>query len=298
MVDRNPFPFRFGVQSRSAGPTRETWIETVRRVEALGYDTLMWPDHFVRGFEPVAAMAAAVMVTERLKVCGFVFDNDFRHPVVLAMSIGSIDILSDGRVELGIGAGWLKDEYDLSGIPFDPVGVRIARLQEAIPILKSLLSGERTSFQGEFYQVDGLQIPPVPGAETLSALDHRRRQPADSAAGGARGGHRRHHHSRTPRRLQGRRGRDRRGDRAQDRLGPRSRGRPLRPDRVEHHHPHGRDHGGSPRLAERLAADLPISAEEVLDSPAVLLGTVDRSWRPCRSDGSAMAFPTSSSWSR
>jgi probable F420-dependent oxidoreductase len=162
VANRKPFPFRFGVQSRSTGPTREAWIETVRRVEALGYDTLTWPDHFVRGFEPVAAMAAAVMVTERLRVCGFVFDNDFRHPVVLAMSIGSIDILSNGRVEVGIGAGWLKDEYDLSGIPFDPVGVRIARLQEAIPILKSLLSGERTSFQGEFYQVDGLQIPPVP----------------------------------------------------------------------------------------------------------------------------------------
>ena len=114
-----PFPFRFGVQSRSAGP-REPWLETVRRMEALGYDTIRWPDHFVRGFEPVAAMAAAAMATERLRVSGFVFDNDFRHPVVLAMSAGSIDILSNGRVELGIGAGWLKDEYDLSGIPFDP----------------------------------------------------------------------------------------------------------------------------------------------------------------------------------
>ena len=156
-----PKPFRFGVQSRSAGP-REPWLEAVRQVEALGYDTIMWPDHFLRGFEPVAAMAAAAMVTTRLKLSGFVFDNDFRHPVVLAMSAGSIDILSDGRLELGIGAGWLKDEYDQSGIPFDPPRVRIARLEEAVHLLKKLLSGERTTFTGEFYQVDGLQIPPAP----------------------------------------------------------------------------------------------------------------------------------------
>ena len=154
-------PFRFGVQSRSTGP-RASWLETVRRVEALGYDTLMWPDHFVRGLEPVAAMAAAAIATEKLRLSGFVFDNDFRHPVVLAMSAGSIDILSDGRLELGIGAGWLKEEYDQSGIPFDPPSVRIARLEEAVRLLKLLLRGEPTSFTGEFYAVDGLRLPPVP----------------------------------------------------------------------------------------------------------------------------------------
>ena len=100
----NVKPFRFGVQSRSAGP-RGPWLETLRAIEALGYDSLSWPDHFVRGFEPVAAMAAAAIATERLRLSGFVFDNDFRHPVVLAMSAGSIDILSNGRVELGTGRG-------------------------------------------------------------------------------------------------------------------------------------------------------------------------------------------------
>src|SRR5918993_2731278 len=159
--DRKLFPFRFGVQSRSAGP-RQPWLETVRRIEALGYDSLSWPDHFVRGFEPVAAMAAAAIATERLRLSGFVFDNDFRHPVVLAMSAGSIDVLSNGRLELGIGAGWLKDEYDQSGIPFDPASVRIARLEEAVHLLKLLLSGERTTFSGQYYSVDGLQIPPAP----------------------------------------------------------------------------------------------------------------------------------------
>lgn len=154
-------PFRFGVQSRNTGP-RAAWLETVRRVEALGYDTLMWPDHFVRGLEPVAAMAAAAIATERLRLCGFVFDNDFRHPVVLAMSAGSIDVLSNGRLELGIGAGWLKEEYDQAGIPFDSPSVRIARLEEAVRLLKLLLRGEPASFSGEFYAVDGLRLPPVP----------------------------------------------------------------------------------------------------------------------------------------
>ena len=104
----------------------------------------------------------AAIATERLRLSGFVFDNDFRHPVVLAMSAGSIDVLSNGRLELGIGAGWLKDDYDQSGIPFDPASVRIARLEEAVQLLKLLLSGERTTFSGEFYNVDGLQIPPTP----------------------------------------------------------------------------------------------------------------------------------------
>src|SRR3954466_1485882 len=160
--NRKYFPFRFGVQSRSAGP-RQPWLEMVRRIEALGYDSISWPDHFVRGFEPVAAMAAAAIATERLRLSGFVFDNDFRHPVVLAMSAGSIAVLSDGRLELGIGAGWLKDEYDQSGIPFDPASVRIARLEEAVRLLKLLLSGERTTFAGEFYRVAGFRVTPAPG---------------------------------------------------------------------------------------------------------------------------------------
>lgn len=267
-------PFRFGVQSRSAGPCGP-WIETVRRVEALGYDTLCWPDHFVRGFEPVAAMAAAAMVTERLRVSGFVFDNDFRHPVVLAMSAGSIDILSGGRLELGIGAGWLKEEYDLSGIPFDPAGVRIARLEEAVRLLKMLLSGERTTFSGAFYQVDGLQIPPTPvqrphpplviggGSKkilslaareadivgiTTRALPDGAKDAADMTAAA------------TERKLEW--VREAAGERfAEIELNTICPTVEITSDRRA--------------AAERIAATLPVSAEEVLDSPAVLLGTVD-----------------------
>jgi probable F420-dependent oxidoreductase len=267
-------PFRFGVQSRSAGP-RGPWLETVRRVEALGYDALSWPDHFVRGFEPVAAMAAAAMVTERLRLSGFVFDNDFRHPVVLAMSAGSIDILSDGRLELGIGAGWLKEEYDLSGIPFDAASVRIARLEEAVHLLKMLLSGERTTFAGEFYQVDGLQIPPAPvqkphpplviggGSKkilslaareadivgiTTRALPDGAKDAADMTAAA------------TQRKI----------DWVREAAGER-----FTQIELNTICPTVEITNDRRAAAARIAAALPVSAEEVLDSPAVLLGTVD-----------------------
>src|SRR5689334_19098449 len=103
-------PFRFGVQSRSMGP-REAWLASIRRIEEPGYSSVSWADHFVGGLDPVASLAAAAIATERLRLTSFVFDNDFRHPAVLAMSAGTIDILSGGRLELGIGAGWMKPEY-------------------------------------------------------------------------------------------------------------------------------------------------------------------------------------------
>ena len=269
-----PRPFRFGVQSRSAGP-HEAWLTAVRQVEALGYDTIMWPDHFVRGLEPVAALAAAAMVTTRLRLCGFVFDNDFRHPVVLAMSAASIDVLSGGRLELGIGAGWLKEEYDRSGIPFDPPGVRIARLAEAVPLLKHLLSGEETTFTGAFYTVDALRLPPVPvqrphppiviggGSRkilslaareadivgiTTRALPDGSKDAADMTAAA------------TERKIAW--VREAAGDRFDDiELNTICPTVEITDDRYA--------------AAQRLAANLPVTPEEFLDSPAVLLGTVD-----------------------
>lgn len=156
-----PKPFRFGVQSRRLGP-REPWLASIRRIEALGYSSVSWADHFVAGLDPLASLAAAAIATEHLRLTSFVLDNDFRHPAVVAMSAGTIDILSGGRLELGIGAGWMKPEYTQSGIPFDPPGVRIARLEEALQLLTQLFTGQPVSFQGEFYQVDGLTLPPVP----------------------------------------------------------------------------------------------------------------------------------------
>jgi probable F420-dependent oxidoreductase len=274
-VTAAPFPFRFGIQSRSAGP-RAPWLETVRRIEVLGYDAICWPDHFVRGFEPVAAMAAAAIATERLRLSGFVFDNDFRHPVVLGMSAGSIDILSNGRLELGIGAGWLKEEYDLSGIPFDRAGVRIARLEEAVHLLKRLLSGERVSFAGEFYSVDGLQIPPAPvqrphpplviggGSPKILALAAREADIVGITTRALPDG--------------AKDAQDMTAAATERKIGWVREAAGDRFSRIELNTicPTVEITNDRRSAAERIAADLPVTAEEVLDSPAVLLGTVDQ----------------------
>lgn len=155
-------PFRFGIQGRTTGP-RDEWLEMVRRVEALGYSSYLALDHFVRGLDPVASLMAAAMATTTLRVGGFVFDNDFRHPAVLAKSAATIDVLSGGRFELGIGAGWLKEEYDQTGIPFDPAPLRISRMVEAVHLIKRIFTEEPPiSFAGEHYTATDLICPPRP----------------------------------------------------------------------------------------------------------------------------------------
>ena len=157
-----PKPFRFGIQGRTTGP-RDEWLEMVRRVEALGYSTFLALDHFVRGLDPVASLMAAAMATTTLRVGGFVFDNDYRHPAVLAKAAATIDVLSGGRFELGIGAGWLKEEYDQTGIAFDPAPVRIERLTEAVHLIKRIFTEEPpVSFAGTHYTVTDLVCPPRP----------------------------------------------------------------------------------------------------------------------------------------
>lgn len=157
-----PKSFRFGIQGRSTGP-REAWLEMVHRVESLGYSSYLALDHVVRGFDTVASLMAAAMATKTLRIGSFVFDNDFRHPALLAKAAASLDVLSDGRLELGLGAGWLKEEYDQTGIPFDAAGVRISRLTEAIRILKMIFTEEHpVSFSGEHYTITDLICPPNP----------------------------------------------------------------------------------------------------------------------------------------
>src|SRR3979409_1346698 len=134
-------PFRFGIQEHRA-PSARAWKEKARQVEALGYATLCRPDHFTDQLGPVAALMAAADATTRLRVGSLVFDNDYRHPVVLAKDAGTLDLLSDGRLELGLGAGWLASDYEQAGIPFDRPGTRISRLEEALKIIKGLFTGE------------------------------------------------------------------------------------------------------------------------------------------------------------
>ena len=154
-------PFRFGVNMRTA-PSGAAWAETARRAEALGYSTLTVPDHFTEMFSPMPAIVAAAAATTRLRVGTLVLNNDFRHPVLLAREAALVDLLTDGRLQLGLGAGYMKSEYEQAGLPFDRGGVRVARLAEAVTILKGLLRGDTVTFEGHHYHVTGHAIHPRP----------------------------------------------------------------------------------------------------------------------------------------
>ncbi|MDP9237058.1 MAG: TIGR03621 family F420-dependent LLM class oxidoreductase [Chloroflexota bacterium] len=150
--------FRFGVQT-STVVSREQWIEKARKIEDLGYSTLFVPDHFDDQFAPMPAMMAAAGATTTLRVGSLVFDNDYKHPVVLAKEAATLDVLSGGRLELGLGAGWMASDYQQAGMSYDAPGVRISRLQEAVTIIKGLFSDEPVAFDGKFYSVHHNGLP-------------------------------------------------------------------------------------------------------------------------------------------
>ncbi len=148
-------PFRFGVEVYHARSGNE-WVEKARKLEDLGYTTLFVSDHFDDQVAPVPALMAAAAATTSLRVSSFVFDNDYRHPVVLAKEAATLDLLSGGRFELGLGAGYLRSEYEQAGIPFDPPRVRINRLAEAMQVMKGLFADEPCTFSGNYYTVRSL----------------------------------------------------------------------------------------------------------------------------------------------
>ena len=154
-------PFRFGVASAETA-SGSAWTEFARRAEALGYATLVVPDHYLNPLPPVPSLMAAAAVTTTLRVGCTVFANDFRHPALLAKEAATIDLLSDGRFEFGLGAGWLKDEYDRVGIPFDPPAVRVARMAEGLQVIKGLWGEGAFSFAGTYYTITGLEGTPKP----------------------------------------------------------------------------------------------------------------------------------------
>jgi probable F420-dependent oxidoreductase len=159
--------FRFGVACSKAR-SRGEFTELARKTESLGYSTLFVPDHFVaHDLAPTVALAHAAAVTDRLRVGTFVLGNDYKHPVVCAREMASLDLLSDGRLELGIGAGWMTADYEKAGIPLDRPGVRIARLAEAITIMKGLFSPGPFTFHGEHYHVTDLDGMPKPVQQPL-----------------------------------------------------------------------------------------------------------------------------------
>ena len=154
-------PFRFGVLVHNPG-TRSEWIAKARWIEDAGYSTLLLPDHLADLPAPFPALAVAAEATDQLRLGTLVVANDFRHPVLLAKDVATLDLLSGGRVELGIGAGWQRREYDQAGIPFDPAPTRIARLDEALRLLKSLFADGLTTFRGAHYTVTDLDGAPKP----------------------------------------------------------------------------------------------------------------------------------------
>ena len=170
-------PFRFAVQQASASGAEE-WAALARRAESLGYDLLVMPDHLGNQLSPFAALAAAAAATTRLRIGAFVFANDYRHPLMLAREAATLDVLSGGRFELGMGAGWMTSDYRELGMTYDPAPRRVDRLEEAVPLVKRLLAGETVTHRGEHYQMDRASA----GVPTVQ----RPRPPLAIGAGGPR----------------------------------------------------------------------------------------------------------------
>ncbi len=160
-------PFRFGIEI-SKLPSK-TWRQDLEFIEDIGFSSILWTDHFGPQWEPTTAMASTYSNTTKLKTGTMVYCVDFHHPAVLAKATATAQLLSGGRIEFGIGAGWLKSDYLQTGIPCDKPATRIRRMEEAIQIIKSMWRG-KTSFNGKHYQIknifkaldlEGLPPPPV-----------------------------------------------------------------------------------------------------------------------------------------
>jgi probable F420-dependent oxidoreductase len=157
----NPRDFRFGVEMMEPFQGM-TWADSARELESLGYSTLFAPDHFDEGYGPITAMATAAMATTTLKVATAVFAADFRHPAVLARELASIDQMSQGRLEVGIGAGYQVNDYRGSGIAMDEPGTRVDRMIEHVRVLKGLWADGPFDFQGEHFRITALDGSPRP----------------------------------------------------------------------------------------------------------------------------------------
>ncbi len=160
----HPRRFRFAAQlSKAPEPTARSWADQAKKAEDLGYSTLLIPDHFGDQLAPVPALMAAADATSTLRVGTLVFDNDYRHPLVLAKEAATLDLLSGGRLELGLGAGWMRSDYEESGIAYDPPAHRVERFAEGVAVIAGLLeSDEPFSFAGTHYTVTGHSLRPRP----------------------------------------------------------------------------------------------------------------------------------------
>jgi probable F420-dependent oxidoreductase len=154
-------PFRFGVGGGTP-VSASALAERARKAEALGYNAYVLSDHLMNVLAPNVALAAIAAATDKLRIGHFVLNNDLRHPAVLHQELATLDVLSEGRLDIGIGAGWRVPEYTASGISFESVPTRVSRLEESIAVLKGLFGDEKVTFKGTHYaitEMDGLPKP-------------------------------------------------------------------------------------------------------------------------------------------
>lgn len=156
-----PHPFRFGLQLSAPAPGL-SWGDTARRLEDTGWSTLVMPDHFEDQLAVAPALAVAAEATSTLRLGALVFGNDYRHPVVLAKEMATLDVLSEGRMELGLGAGWMRTDYEMAGMTYDRPGVRIDRMLESLKIIRGLFGDGPVDFQGEHYNITAMEGFPKP----------------------------------------------------------------------------------------------------------------------------------------
>jgi len=161
----HPRTFRFGVQA--GGPhDPAAWPDLARKVEGLGYSTLFMPDHFIdTELAPMVGISFAAAVTDRLRVGMLVLGNDYKHPAVTAKEAATVDVLSGGRLEFGLGAGWMQTDYDALGLPYDPPGARIARLEEALAIVKGAWGDDPFDHTGPNYTIRSYNGIPKPAQQ-------------------------------------------------------------------------------------------------------------------------------------
>jgi len=157
-------PFRFIATMPKLDQPAAAWRDAVRRIEDSGFSTVSVSDHFTRGWmmEPTVAMMAATGVTQRLRILSLVLGNDYRHPVLLHKAMATIDVLSEGRLEVGVGAGWMASDYHAAGIPLDPPATRVERLGESVRVLKALFGPEPVTLAGDHYRITSLDGLPKP----------------------------------------------------------------------------------------------------------------------------------------
>jgi probable F420-dependent oxidoreductase len=169
---------RFATQTGGAA-TGEDWLARAKRLEAIGYDTIAMPDHMVGGaWSTMPALGAVAVATTKIRLGNLVLDNDFRNPAVLARELATLDVVSNGRVEIGMGAGWLDRDYLATGIAMDRGRVRVERLAEAVTLMKRLFTEDEVTFSGRYYRVER--------AECRPRTVQRPRPPLLIAAGGPR----------------------------------------------------------------------------------------------------------------